>query len=76
MSDNKPQSEFPLERKNFLLIAIGSLLVIIGFFLMSGGGADDVSSYSEDVFSPRRMYAAPLAILIGYGVVMYGIMKK
>ncbi|MEZ4720452.1 MAG: DUF3098 domain-containing protein [Flavobacteriales bacterium] len=69
-------NEFPLEKKNFMLIGIGSLIVVIGFFLMSGGGADDISSFSEDVFSFRRMYIAPLAILAGYGLVMYGIIKK
>ncbi len=76
MSDNNPGGEFTLDRKNFILIGIGAVTVIIGFFLMSGGGADDVSSFSEDVFSFRRMYIAPIAILAGYGLVMYGIIKK
>ena len=55
MSDNQNQG-FSLERINFILIGAGALAVIVGFFLMSGGGADDVSSFSEDVFSFRRMY--------------------
>jgi hypothetical protein len=75
MSDNQNQG-FSLERINFILIGAGALAVIVGFFLMSGGGADDVSSFSEDVFSFRRMYVAPITILVGYGLVMYGIMKK
>jgi hypothetical protein len=76
MSEQKEGQEFPLERQNFILIATGALTVIIGFFLMSGGGSDDVSSFSEAVFSARRMYVAPLTILAGYGLVMYGIIKK
>lgn len=76
MNDKKPQNDFPLEKQNFLFIGAGSLIVIIGYFLMSGGGADDVTSFSQDVFSARRMYVAPLTILIGYGLVMYGIVKK
>jgi len=76
MSDNKDLREFTLEKKNFILIAIGVVVVIIGFFIMSGGGADDAVSYSPDVFSFSRMYIAPLAILAGYGLVMYGIIKK
>lgn len=75
MSDKGTQ-EFPLEKQNFILIGIGSALVIIGFFLMSGGGADDPTTFSEEIFSARRMYVAPLTILLGYGLVMYGIIKK
>jgi len=76
MSESTPNTEFPLDKTNLLLIGIGAATVVIGFFLMSGGGADDVSSFSEEVFSFRRMYVAPIAILAGYGLVMYGIIKK
>ena len=76
MSEEKDLQEFPLGKQNFVLIAAGVVVVIIGFFLMSGGGADDVSSYSDEIFSGRRMYAAPLTILAGYGIVMWGIIKK
>ena len=76
MSEDKDLQEFPLGKKNFILIAGGVVVVIIGFFLMSGGGADDPSTYSEEIFSGRRMYLAPLTILAGYGIVMWGIIKK
>lgn len=76
MSDNNQTSEFPLEKTNLILIGIGALVVVIGFFLMSGGGADDPSSFNPEIFSFRRMYVAPITILAGYGVVMYGIIKK
>jgi len=75
MSENKT-SEFPLEKQNLILIAAGVAVVIIGFFLMSGGGAADETTFSADVFSARRMYAAPIVILSGYALVMFGIMKK
>jgi hypothetical protein len=76
MRDNNPTTEFSLEKKNLIMIGIGALIVVIGFFLMSGGGADDVSSFNPEVFSDRRMFVAPIAILAGYGLVMYGIIKK
>mgnify|MGYP001168405348 FL=1 len=76
MSENNTPSEFPLEKKNFMLIGIGAATVIIGFFLMSGGGADDATSFSPDVFRVRRMYIAPITILAGYGLVIDGIIKK
>ena len=76
MSDAENNKDFPLERQNFMLIGIGLLVVIVGFFLMSGGGADDTSSFNPEIFNARRMYVAPLAILAGYGLVMWGIIKK
>lgn len=76
MSEQKDLNDFPLGKQNFILIAIGVLTVVIGFFLMSGGGADDASSFNPDIFSARRMYVAPIAILAGYGIVMWGIIKK
>ena len=76
MSENNNLQEFPLGKQNFMLIGLGVVVVIIGFFLMSGGGADDVTSYSPDIFSFTRMYLAPITILAGYGVVMWGIIKK
>ena len=75
MSEQGSQ-DFPLEKQNFIIIGIGVALVIIGFFLMSGGGAEDPTEFSEEIFSARRMYVAPLTILLGYGAVMYGIIKK
>ena len=76
MSEDKDLQEFPLGKQNFILIAAGVLVVIIGFFLLSGGGADDVTSFNPDIFSSRRMDIAPITILLGYGIVMWGIIKK
>ncbi|MBT3648274.1 MAG: DUF3098 domain-containing protein [Flavobacteriales bacterium] len=76
MSDTENNKDFPLERQNFMFIGIGMLVVIVGFFLMSGGGADDTTSFNPDIFNVRRMFIAPIAIVTGYGLVMWGIIKK
>lgn len=76
MIEKKGPQDFPLSKKNFQIIAVGAVVVIIGFFLMSGGGADDSSSYSDAIYDLRRWYIAPITILFGYGLVMFGIIKK
>ncbi len=76
MSDTENNKDFPLELQNFMFIGIGMLVVIVGFFLMSGGGADDTTSFNPDIFNVRRMFIAPIAIVTGYGLVMWGIIKK
>lgn len=73
---NDNTQDFPLGKKNFMFIGAGVAIVILGFILMSGGGSEDPTKFNPDVFSFRRITLAPITILIGYGAVMYGIIKK
>ncbi|MED5301881.1 MAG: DUF3098 domain-containing protein [Bacteroidota bacterium] len=55
----------------------GCLVVLLGFVLMSGGGSDDPNVFNEEeLFSFRRITLAPFLVILGYGIVLYGIMKK
>lgn len=77
-STAKPVSEgFPFTRENYKWMIIGSVITIIGFFLMSGGGTDDPTQFAGDtLFSPLRLTISPIVILGGMGVVLYSIVKK
>lgn len=74
--DNKLNQDFAFGKKNYILIAAGTLITIIGYFLVSGGGSEDPAVFSEELFNAQRMYVAPLMILAGLGVVGWGILKK
>jgi uncharacterized membrane protein len=63
-------------KTNYKIIAGGFLLVIIGFILMMGGKSDDPNVFNPEIFSFRRITLAPILIVAGYIVVMWGIMKK
>ena len=66
-----------LKRKNYIFIMAGCLVVLLGFVLMSGGGSDDPNVFNEEeLFSFRRITLAPFLVILGYGIVLYGIMKK
>ncbi len=73
---NKNDLGFSIPKENLLIIGIAVVLIIIGFFLVSGGGSDDPNVFSKDIFSFRRITLAPIVMLIGYGLVIYGIMRK
>ena len=75
-NENKLNEDFALGKQNYILIAAGTGLAIIGYFLMSGGGSEDPAVFSEELFNARRMYVAPITILLGLGVVGWGILKK
>jgi hypothetical protein len=57
-----------------LLISLA--VIVVGFALLSGGGSDNPNEFSEEIFSVRRLYVAPVIILGGYFLVIYAIMKK
>ena len=66
-----------LNKKNYLFIILGCVVVILGFVLMSGGGSENPDIFNEEeLFSFRRITLAPFLVMLGYGIVLFGIMKK
>jgi uncharacterized membrane protein len=68
--------DFAFGRENFILIAIAVVFIIIGFVLMSGGGASDDVSFNPEIFSKRRIVVAPIVTVLGFALVVVGILKK
>lgn len=70
------EHKFLFDKKNYLLFALGALLIIVGFILMAGGGSKDPAVFNKDVFSSTRITVAPILILGGFIVTVFGIMVK
>ena len=68
--------DFAFGRENFIIIAVAVFLITIGFILMSGGGSTDGVSFNPDIFSPRRIVVAPIVVVLGFALVVVGILKK
>lgn len=66
---------FAFDRMNFILLAIGMAVVIVGFILMSGSSSTE-ASYDPDIFSPRRIKVAPVVCLVGFVSMIYAVMRK
>lgn len=75
-NQHSDSNQLAFEKINYILTAVGAVLVIIGFFLMSGGGSEDPTAFSDGIFSFRRLTLAPIVICGGYALVLYAIMKK
>lgn len=60
---------------NFILMAVGMLVVILGFILMSGGGSAE-TVFDNDIFSVRRIKVAPVVCFLGFISIIYAIIKK
>ena len=62
-------------KKNYILLAIGMAIVIIGLVLMSGEGSAE-GVFNPDIFSARHIKVAPLVSLFGFIFIMFAIMYK
>lgn len=58
-----------------MLLAVGMVIVIIGFLLMSGGGSTE-TSYNPDIFSVRRIKVAPVVCFIGFVSMIYAVVRR
>lgn len=66
---------YAFDKVNFILIAVGMVIVILGFILMSGGGSDE-PVFDADIFSVRRIKVAPVVCFIGFISIVYAIIRK
>ncbi len=77
MNKEVRKTSFAFGKENYRILIIGVVIVVIGYLLMIGGGSDDPNQFhADEIFSTRRITIAPIVILAGFVVVLYGIMKK
>lgn len=62
-------------KKNYILIAVGLLISVIGYVLMAGGNPENPAEYSDEIFNFRRLTLAPFVVMSGYVFVLIGIIK-
>jgi uncharacterized membrane protein YidH (DUF202 family) len=64
-----------LGKTNFIILAISAAIVIFGFVLMTGGASPSPDKFSYAIFSFRRIVLAPILIIFGFALAIYGILK-
>ena len=77
--DQEPAQEnprMPLTRRNYILLAVGFAVIILGFILMAGGGSDSPDEFNYAMFSWRRITLAPILVIAGFVTEIFGIMKR
>ena len=68
-------SNFAFKKRNFTLLAIGVVIVVIGFVMMAGGGSNE-QAFDPSIFNATRIKVAPLVSLFGFLFMLYAIMYK
>lgn len=72
MSDKK---KFAFDKVNFILLAVGMAIVILGFILMTGPSSSE-TAFQPDIFSVRRIKVAPVVCLFGFLWMIFAVMHK
>ncbi len=70
------EQQFALGRKNYKLLLIGFVIIVIGFMLMVGGKSEDPAVFNPEIFYFRRITLAPVVVLFVFLFEIYAIMKK
>ena len=63
------------DKMNYILLAVGMAVVVLGFILMSGGSSEE-TAYNPDIFSVRRIKVAPVVCLLGFVSMIYAVIRK
>ena len=68
------KDNFAFGKKNYILVAISVLLIIVGFILMSGGSSDDPAAFNPEIFSFVRIKLAPIVAMSGFILMVCAIL--
>jgi len=70
------RKNFVFGKENFIILAISIAIIIVGFWLMSGGKTTEETGFDPRIFDTRRIVIAPIVTMIGFASVVFAILKK
>ena len=68
--------DFVFKKKNYMILIAGIVLILLGITLMIGGGSEDPTQFSEEIFNFQRLTLAPILIISGFVMGVFAIMYK
>ena len=78
---NNNNSKFAFTKRNYILLGVGVLFIIVGLFFMQGGVSEDPSEFAVDpytgtaeMFNFQRITLAPILIILGFIINIFAIL--
>jgi len=68
--------DFAFTRKNYILLIIGLVFIGSGLILMIGGGSEDPTKFSADIFNFQRLTLSPILLATGFIFEIFAVMYK
>ena len=76
-TENTTQQEFVFGKMNYMIMLVGIIFMVLGYFVMAGGGSTDFTVFNEaELYSPMRITVAPILIIIGILIQIPAIVYK
>jgi len=70
------QKKFLFGKKNYIFLLLSTIIIALGFLLMSGGGSKDPNIFNPEIFNFRRIKLAPTIIIFGFILAIFSILVK
>ena len=76
-ADSLPEERknMAFDKINFILVAVGVVIILIGFLLMIGPSSTE-THFEPDIFSVRRIKVAPVVCFLGFVFMIFAILRK
>jgi hypothetical protein len=68
--------DFAFSKKNYILLFVGLAFMGSGLILMDGGGSEDLTQFSDEIFSTTRLTIAPILLVAGFIIEIFAIMYR
>ena len=73
-TQNSQKPAFLFCKRNYKIMIIGIIFIILGFVFMAGGGSDNPEVFNKEIYNWQRIRLAPTLVIIGLGVEIYAIL--
>ena len=73
-TQKKQEYGFVFNTINYIMMIVGLVVLFIGYILLCGGGSEDPNTFNPAMFDGRRLYAAPILIILGFIIEIVAIM--
>ena len=68
--------DFAFSKKNYILLFVGLSFMASGLVLMVGGGSEDPTQFSDEIFNTTRLTIAPILLAVGFIIEIFAVMYK
>ena len=68
--------DFAFSKKNYILLFVGLAFMASGLILMVGGGSEDPTQFSDEIFSTTRLTISPILLAVGFIIELFAVMYK
>tara|TARA_B110000971_G_C20039300_1_gene516587 strand:+ start:8525 stop:8767 length:243 start_codon:yes stop_codon:yes gene_type:complete len=75
-NEQTQKSSLLFGKRNYIIMIVGLLFILLGFIFMAGGGSDNPDVFNKEIYNWQRIRLAPTLVIIGLGIEIYAILAN